>query len=392
MPVALMFSTLLALELSSTPTCSPMIAAAAPTAGEPWVQLVNPCDEPIELDEFVLRYTGASFAFGATDLAGVLEPGACTVVRDFDPPLQAGQTCADAIGVFDFTADALRDDPLDVVAYGGEACEAFADPVDLPFSPRPWQRMQLGEAGWEIVTGSEPPSCDPRPADLPLAIPNPAAECLWIEEVMYKPGTSAGQWVDVVNTCAVEIDLDGLSLNWTAPIYDWFWGVRKLDGRTLAPGACMTVSADPEMTAPDGAAEGVGIFTYGVSTPHSVMVYGEENKRMLIGPDGLPAPVDIADVPAGWSILSAGDGWVASPSPAPCQAFRSDQYPGDANAYGCFYDEPIDPLQPTAKDCAMLMAKCADMQVEHCDDDPKACVGALELCWAHVSGTCFGRL
>lgn len=282
MPVALMFSTLLALELSSTPTCSPMIAAAAPTAGEPWVQLVNPCDEPIELDEFVLRYTGASFAFGATDLAGVLEPGACTVVRDFDPPLQAGQTCADAIGVFDFTADALRDDPLDVVAYGGEACEAFADPVDLPFSPRPWQRMQLGEAGWEIVTGSEPPSCDPRPADLPLAIPNPAAECLWIEEVMYKP--------------------------------------------------------------------------------------------------------------AGWSILSAGDGWVASPSPAPCRAFRSDQYPGDANAYGCFYDEPIDPLQPTAKDCAMLMAKCADMQVEHCDDDPKACVGALELCWAHVSGTCFGRL
>lgn len=151
------------------PSCHPVLAATAPTAGDAWVQIVNPCGEPIVLDDYVLRYTGASFSFGAQGLSGELAPGDCLVVRDFDPQLQGGVACADAIGIFDFAASA-DDSPLDVVVYGDEPCESFAALIDVPVAPRPWQRLELGEDGWSIELGSDAPHCGSKVPPLELTI------------------------------------------------------------------------------------------------------------------------------------------------------------------------------------------------------------------------------
>jgi hypothetical protein len=149
-----------------TSTCAPRIVAAAPTAADPWVQIVNDCDAPVMLEDYVLRYTGQGYGFGAQELAGELAPGECSIVRGFDPPLQAGHECADAIGLFEYFADALTSAPMNAVVYGDESCEPFSTLIDVPVSPRPWQRLQLGANGWSIKSGSTPPQCEPLTRDL----------------------------------------------------------------------------------------------------------------------------------------------------------------------------------------------------------------------------------
>ncbi len=78
----------------------------------------------------------------------------------------------------------------------------------------------------------------------------------------------------------------------------------------------------------------------------------------------------------------------------PPERAAEDQYPDDPFAFGCSYDVLIDPHDPDPADCAMMLATCADAQVSSCQADQtgKACVEALEQCWASVQSSCFAHL
>mgnify|MGYP003430185716 FL=1 len=125
--------------------CEPQISAAAPTAADPWVEIVNPCSTATELDEIVLRWSGDDYGWGATGLAGELAPGACMLVERFDQPLLPGAPKPAGLALFSVNDDAQNDPPFDEVTYGAGSDIA---------APAAGEHIELIDEKWRVVRGS----------------------------------------------------------------------------------------------------------------------------------------------------------------------------------------------------------------------------------------------
>lgn len=158
--------------------------------GDEWVELFNPCESPIDLEGHSLGWGGETYTYGAVDLEGTIEPGACFVVGgpnsnngngepvygltvDLEPDVQNGGTDADGVALFDVPADEIRADtvPIDAVIYGAEegngnglidatgvAPEPHVDPIGM--SGQSIGRDSLG-ADWSVRGNPTPNECPP---------------------------------------------------------------------------------------------------------------------------------------------------------------------------------------------------------------------------------------
>ncbi len=176
--------------------------------------------------------------------------------------------------------------------------------------------------------------------DLTVTIVDRPPLGLVLSEVLYDTaGDDNGkEWVEIFNGTGVEIDLAGYSLGSGGG--DWAVTRLQLAG-TIPPGGCFVVggpmsAADNASPAFDQAvdlqpdlqnsgddADGVALFDVPAAmvradtVPMDVVLYGEMNGNGLIGPDGMPAPVDAGDAPAGQSVERTADGWAVQAMPTP---------------------------------------------------------------------------
>jgi hypothetical protein len=112
-----------------------------------WLELYNPCMQPIDLGAFELRWGGESYANTAM-LSGELAPDGCFViggpqstddndlptydlVLDFEADLQNADSSADGIALFIVGEDV----PVDAVIYGDENVFGLIDETGLPGAP-----------------------------------------------------------------------------------------------------------------------------------------------------------------------------------------------------------------------------------------------------------------
>ena len=153
-------------DLNTDADCQPIIAAAAPTADRPWVEIRNTCSTPQSLDTTVLRWAGDDFGWGATALSGALAPGECTLVTDFDQPLIEGE-CGAAFALFSVFDDALTASPWSEVWYGDVECSTD---VERPTST---EHIELQGDAWVVVQGTAPTCAKAPPTVPPVIIPAP---------------------------------------------------------------------------------------------------------------------------------------------------------------------------------------------------------------------------
>lgn len=332
-----LLSLFLSLPTLDQADCSPQIVAVYPGYVPQWVQVFNPCDEPIDLSQYVVRHTGANFGFGATVIDELLQPGDCTIAMDFDPPLQPGLACADAVALFNFTDDALTDLPLNGVSYGPETCEEWAgDMPDAP-APLPWEHLELVDGAWKVVDGVVPETC---PGDKPeqiIKLPDSVETCIRLDEVFYNPVAPANgrQWIDVRNVCDTMIDLADVTVHWTGRGEGYDFGALPLKGRIAAHG-CITVGGpladasnyNPKLTiATDFApnlvdpgfnvqAEAIALF-HKSGFPFDSVIYGKVNTKNIVNWLAEVGGVDVGRVNLGSSMVRYWYGWTQSDAPKP---------------------------------------------------------------------------
>jgi hypothetical protein len=174
-----------------------------------------------------------------------------------------------------------------------------------------------------------------------LILPSSARAQVALSEVFYDAvGADDGaEWIELRNETDAPIELTGFSLGWGGANY--LSGTVALSG-TIEPHDYFVVGgplSTPENGSPvfdlavdlesdlqnSGAvADGVAIFDVPLeelvaeTLPLDAVIYGEENTSGLVDATGLPAPVDVADAPAGSSIERGADGvWRVQPSPTP---------------------------------------------------------------------------
>lgn len=155
------------------------IAAAAPTATAPWVQIVNECEKTVDLADHVLRWSDEfDYSRGADWLSGQLEPGECTVVKQFTPALWHNASCAIGLALFDPLVDVFTSEPSDSVTYGEGNCGDldWAGPWSDIDQPSPAEHIELTAEGWDVVPGTAVPNCTAGLPDPWWSIP--PADCL----------------------------------------------------------------------------------------------------------------------------------------------------------------------------------------------------------------------
>ncbi len=162
---------------------------------------------------------------------------------------------------------------------------------------------------------------------------------LVLDEVLYDvPGSDDGyEWIKLYNGTDQPIDLSGWSIGWGGN--DYTWGVLQLQG-TVPAGGCFllggpsasadngnpvfdwAVNLEPDLQNSGSKADGIALFNVPAAqvTPSTVpvdaVVYGGSNANNLLGPDGQPSPVHVADAPAGQSLLrESADTWTINPTP-----------------------------------------------------------------------------
>jgi hypothetical protein len=164
--------------------------------------------------------------------------------------------------------------------------------------------------------------------------------CLVVSEVFYDAASADDEleWVELWNGTAEPIDLAEWSLAWGGS--DWTGARLQLEG-VVEPGAYfvvggprsapenadasfdLAVDLEPDLQNGGVVADGVALFHRAAeaiepdSLPDFTVLYGEVNESELLGADGLPAPVDVADAPAGASVELDRDGWAVNPAPSP---------------------------------------------------------------------------
>jgi hypothetical protein len=173
-----------------------------------------------------------------------------------------------------------------------------------------------------------------------LALAAPASADLLLTEVFYdhSSGDDTFEWVEILNTTDVAVDLNGYIVAWGGT--DYSYGSVVLTG-TIGPCATYVVGgpvADAENGMPvfdqavnldadiqngGTASDGVALFLPGANvladTPLDAVIYDSPNTNGLIDETGAVGTMDVDDAPAGSTIerVSAAGDWVIQPVPDP---------------------------------------------------------------------------
>ncbi len=157
-----------------------------------WVKLFNGTGSDVDLSTYSLGYGGTDYTYGQYQLAGTIPAGECFLVggpsgdadsgfagpamfdqaEAFSPGMQNSGGTADAVALFDVTADMIgaATVPIDAVIYGGDNLNGLLDEtgaagsVDVADVGSAASAVLLDDLTWGVAADPTPTGCLPFPA------------------------------------------------------------------------------------------------------------------------------------------------------------------------------------------------------------------------------------
>lgn len=207
-----------------------------------------------------------------------------------------------------------------VDALAGSACTTFDGAAGS---------VEIGSTATDLITFT----CEPGGSPPPPPPPPPGAVRLVINEVDYdQVGADTGGFVEIANTGSADAVLDGIALVLVNGGDNTEYDRESLTG-TLAAGAKLVVSVDPQNGAPDGLA----LLDTGANVLLDALSYEGAITAATIGTgsfnlvEGTMLPVDVADSNTVEGSLIRSPDETDSDNAASDWAFTTTPTPGAAN-------------------------------------------------------------
>ncbi len=297
--------------------------------GLEWVELCNNGSATIDLTGYTIENAGASYGEVYTFAGGTLEPGGYLVVGggstthagSFDPNLQNGGTSTDGLRVkdsagavldtvlYDEPNTSLAEDDGTIPALGapstgeGRSIGRFPDCADTDVSESDFVRYDTPSP---LVANEDPNEEEPdtgTSTDIDCA----GADGVVINELMPNPsGSDSGlEWLEVTNTGAADVTLDGWTVEWDTSSFDGASSWSFPASTTLAPGAYVVVGAGglaASLSFGNAGSNADGVRVACDGAPVDTVIYGTTNTDLFVDDTGVVA-VSLAPKPTEGSSL-----------------------------------------------------------------------------------------